>query len=255
MNIPGHFKCNCVAGYKKNAEGVCEDINECSSLNPCGANEDCTNTPGSHECTCEAGYRRDEASGVCLDINECVEYPDICGNNNTTFCKNIPSLWECHCVKYHKKDESGTCMAECNEGFTKFGTICYRVNKEKANFNDAKKLCRGKKAYLAKPKDAFQNEFVYNLLKGLDAPAWMGAEDFLKRGEFIWIGLSQRVGHGAEYTNWAPGQPNNKENNGEHCMEIHGPDSKRDPTWQAGQWNDAACTSLRYSVCQHQAKV
>ena len=43
------------------------DINECSTVNICGANKQCTNTPGSYTCTCNPGYREGR-NGNCQGI-------------------------------------------------------------------------------------------------------------------------------------------------------------------------------------------
>ena len=54
-------------------------------------------------------------------------------------------------------------------------------------------------------------------------------------GEFLWVDHTE-----LNFTNWAPGEPNNKGD--EHCGEIHS---------DTGVWNDMNCESNRLSfICQ-----
>lgn len=54
----------CQAGYKL-TEGVCEDVNECTT-NPCNKKtETCSNTPGSYRCKCKKGFVRTK-TGDCV---------------------------------------------------------------------------------------------------------------------------------------------------------------------------------------------
>lgn len=82
-NNEGSYKCNdchsackectaygpesclsCAQGYKQSS-GVCEDVDECESGNPCeGANEKCKNTQGSFTCGCNKNFQRKD--GVCV---------------------------------------------------------------------------------------------------------------------------------------------------------------------------------------------
>merc|ERR1712154_1912 len=55
LNFVGSYECMCAAGYQRNADSQCVDVNECEELNPgrrhdCGEYEECVNTPGSYEC-------------------------------------------------------------------------------------------------------------------------------------------------------------------------------------------------------------
>uniref|UniRef100_A0A2M4DS15 Putative nidogen n=1 Tax=Anopheles darlingi TaxID=43151 RepID=A0A2M4DS15_ANODA len=62
----GSSVCLCAQGYKRDAKGVCRDVDECADTSgvstggrpgtPCGVNAICKNLPGSYECQCPAGF-------------------------------------------------------------------------------------------------------------------------------------------------------------------------------------------------------
>lgn len=64
---------------------------------------------------------------------------------------------------------------------------------------------------------------------------WIGANDRITEGEFIWEGTGKVVNW------WNSGVPDNW-GNYEHCVEIY---------TSAQIWNDQSCTAERkYSVCE-----
>jgi len=80
VNAPGSYRCLCEAGYRF-VNGVCVDIDECGTNNPCPQQDItiCANTPGGYECRCKRGYQiasnaRPGSWGlgkVCEPIKEC----------------------------------------------------------------------------------------------------------------------------------------------------------------------------------------
>jgi len=77
--------CKCDAGFKANADGECEDVDECLA-DLCGPNTDCENIPGSYLCPCADGFN-ENTNGLCVDINECLLDPTPCDGNAD--CLNI----------------------------------------------------------------------------------------------------------------------------------------------------------------------
>ncbi|CAH0562249.1 unnamed protein product [Brassicogethes aeneus] len=108
---------NCLPGYRKNARGVCEDINECLS-NPCEATQKCININGSFRCSdtliCKVGYEPNDAGSKCVDINECSRGTHTC--HHTQICKNGQGYYTCECpLGYHIDKATFSCvdMDEC----------------------------------------------------------------------------------------------------------------------------------------------
>ncbi|CAJ0962393.1 unnamed protein product, partial [Mesorhabditis belari] len=81
------YTCDCKPGYaKKDPNGLCEDIDECTSdakvidhMKNKGSNVTCTNKIGSYELNCKIGYKSVEDKTtellVCGPVNECAEDP------------------------------------------------------------------------------------------------------------------------------------------------------------------------------------
>lgn len=121
--------CVCNPGYEgspQSAEG-CSDINECSSLSPCGQNTICTNTLGSFGCECRQGFVGDPFGSGCFDVNECAS--NICGPNVATGgCTNVPGGYNCQCKPgYGWSAVYGTgCtnINECLQGVCGPGATC-----------------------------------------------------------------------------------------------------------------------------------
>jgi len=106
------YTCTCFEGYENTDRfSACTDIDECATVDVCGANAQCANTIGSFTCTCDAGYAMDE-SGACVDIDECQD-PATCGNNAT--CANTEGSFTCTCDEGFSMDGSGACV-EDDEG-------------------------------------------------------------------------------------------------------------------------------------------
>ena len=69
--------------------------------------------------------------------------------------------------------------------------------------------------------------------------AWIGLNDQVKEGKFVWVGPM--------YTNWGPGEPNNAGN--EDCVEIV--TAKSYGKTFEGRWNDKSCNNKFSFICQN----
>ncbi|CAI5764412.1 fibulin-5 isoform X1 [Podarcis lilfordi] len=91
-NVPGSYSCTCNPGFILNEDGrSCQDVNECTTNNPCVQN--CVNTYGSFLCRCDPGYEL-EADGIsCTDMDECSFSEFLCQHE----CVNQPGSYYCFC--------------------------------------------------------------------------------------------------------------------------------------------------------------
>jgi len=103
-------------------------------------------------------------------------------------------------------------------------------------WHDAADLCRrvgGRLAALDEPGEQ-------DLLLGLGVgPLWLGLDDVLDEGEFVWDG-----GRPLGEASWGPGQPDDA-GESEDCVELR-PD---------GTWHDRDCSSLLPYVCEGQFSI
>ncbi|XP_055957125.1 fibrillin-1-like isoform X3 [Patella vulgata] len=111
VNFDGGYRCDCQDGYTKDANGNCEDIDECVDL-PCPQFETCSNTAGNYTCTCprDSFYTVNE---TCTDINECDTNKGGCQQN----CTNLDGSFRCECsTGYTLNSDAVNCtdINECN---------------------------------------------------------------------------------------------------------------------------------------------
>ncbi|KAK6180960.1 hypothetical protein SNE40_008919 [Patella caerulea] len=109
VNVDGGYRCDCQDGYMKDANGNCQDKDECVDL-PCALHEVCTNTIGNYTCTCPQGFT--VVAQVCTDNNECGVNNGGCQQN----CVNQNGTFKCECRSgYTLNNDSITCadIDEC----------------------------------------------------------------------------------------------------------------------------------------------
>ncbi|VDO71258.1 unnamed protein product [Heligmosomoides polygyrus] len=118
--------------------------------------------------------------------------------------------------------------------------------KEKVTFDEAEKACKAQKGHLASIHSKEENDFIYGLAKK-SLPK-------VNHDDLCWIGLRKSSkgwtwtdGSSTNYTNWAPGQPNNV-NKAENCAQLYNVDNFKSPK----KWNDYPCTK---KVCGYVCKI
>ncbi|XP_076467041.1 low affinity immunoglobulin epsilon Fc receptor-like [Babylonia areolata] len=129
---------------------------------------------------------------------------------------------------------------ECPTGWTAHGRSCYVFLPDRLTWLDAKVLCQSVHGDIVEIETPGENSFVKTLLNDHNAAnAWIGLQDFVVEGDFVWTS----AGLSAEYTNWGPNEPDNY-NTGQDCGVIAG---------SSGQWDDLECTGGLPVVCEMEA--
>ncbi|KAK7492745.1 hypothetical protein BaRGS_00016050, partial [Batillaria attramentaria] len=83
----GSYRCDCNAGYARNATAnTCDDVNECDD-SPC--DQTCTNSVGSYVCSCSSGFN--SVGDSCVAQTECVS--STCEQN----CRVVGGTEKCIC--------------------------------------------------------------------------------------------------------------------------------------------------------------
>ena len=97
--------CRCKLGFKRNQEGICVDIDECSTSDAkCDENADCSNTQGSYSCNCRQGFF---GTGFRCFVGSCSQ-------------SNCPARQKCI------SPTSTDC--ECEEGFVQNQSVCADID-------------------------------------------------------------------------------------------------------------------------------
>uniref|UniRef100_A0A2C9JE73 protein disulfide-isomerase n=1 Tax=Biomphalaria glabrata TaxID=6526 RepID=A0A2C9JE73_BIOGL len=104
-NTNGSYICSCPTGYEL-TNGVCENINECVSIQTSLCSHVCIDTPGSFRCQCEVGFKS-STNGTCIDIDECSYSTSGCQHK----CTNVESSHNCECFPgYRLLEDRRTCQ-------------------------------------------------------------------------------------------------------------------------------------------------
>ncbi|XP_004702423.1 fibulin-2 isoform X1 [Echinops telfairi] len=113
-NLPGSYRCNCKAGFQRDAFGrACVDVNECWASPGRVCQHTCENTLGSYRCSCASGFLLAADGKHCEDVNECES--QRCSQE----CANIYGSYQCYCRQGYQLAEDGhTCtdIDECAQG-------------------------------------------------------------------------------------------------------------------------------------------
>ncbi|KAI8487946.1 hypothetical protein Bbelb_343940 [Branchiostoma belcheri] len=198
VNKDGGYNCICNPGWT--GQNCHQDLNECDG-NPCEHGR-CVNKDGGYKCTCNPGWTGQNCQ---QDLNECTGNPcqhGRCVNKDGGYTCTCNPEWtgrHCHLAK------------PCPTGWSGYTNHCYKLMKDAATWEDAKKRCEQLGANLASITSYGEANFMNTIIT--DAPVG-------KWGIYlVWFGLHRNDGFrkftdGSQvfYTNWEPGQPNNNGN-------------------------------------------
>lgn len=112
----------------------------------------------------------------------------------------------------------------------------YRTVGKKSTFEKAKEMCENAGAYLVEPDNEEENVYVHDKMHEAFYGQWrfIGGTDEKKEDNWVWGNKEEPI----TFTNWWPGEPNDKY--GEDCMEMR--------YW--GKWNDVDCYTNNYYICE-----
>jgi len=128
------------------------------------------------------------------------------------------------------------CVGACPEGWEANEAHCYLWGNEKKNWTAAEDFCRGEGGHLATVNTNATKEFV---LEGLARKnlnwTWIGGSDIENEGVWKWTDCTPW-----EPVFWAPGQPDNTQNNQDCLTLVH------NWYWNNGvlnrMWDDLHCS-------------
>lgn len=172
------------------------------------------------------GFVADSDNDGINDINDAC----ICNlGNMPDGCVQPPHPNNCDVVAI-RTAVAATCPS-CIElsDFANPGCSMYFYNPNSLSGSQAQIFAEQYGGNLVSIQDATENQTVINALNanGLGGTIWIGFNDELQEGVFVWYDQKPVV-----YTNWAPSEPNNAGGN-EDCTQIY-PD---------GFWNDLDCNT------------
>ena len=123
----------------------------------------------------------------------------------------------------------------CPQGWRAFDDYCYLASSQVLTWSQARDFCIEKGGELVKITSERENDFVLAL-----------ARQRASSVKEIWIGLRRNAGgfywtdnSFSKYTNWAPKEPNNDQ---EQCVHMWTGHSDDLPYKASGTWNDLFCS-------------
>ncbi|KAK3582968.1 hypothetical protein CHS0354_027084 [Potamilus streckersoni] len=120
----------------------------------------------------------------------------------------------------------------CKQGYTMYGSSCFRVNKMPLTWNNAQATCAGDGGNLASLLSVYEAAYVDVITSDISTPIWIGLSDSKVRGTYSWAD-----GWALRYTKWAKDEPTMGTNDG--CVAMQG-----------SNWNDTVCDTVYPSLCK-----
>ncbi|KAI8484100.1 hypothetical protein Bbelb_382180 [Branchiostoma belcheri] len=218
-----------------------QDLNECTR-NPCQHGR-CVNKAGGYKCTCNPGWTGQNCQ---QDLNECDGKPCEHGR-----CVNKDGGYKCTCNPGWTGQNCQRAKP-CPTGWSGYKNHCYKLMKDAAKWEDAKKRCEQLGANLASITSRGEANFINTIITDAPKGEW--------NNHFVWFGLHREDGFRkftdgspVSYTNWHPGQPNDKRHlfsgfKGQDCVGMYSKTGKGCSGIMFGSvyvgkgwWNDEQC--------------
>ncbi|XP_027724283.1 E-selectin isoform X1 [Vombatus ursinus] len=115
----------------------------------------------------------------------------------------------------------------------------YASSEMNMTYEQARKYCQERYTDLVAIQNKNEIEYLNRTLTFSPSYYWIGIRKI--NGIWTWVGTQKPLTK--EAMNWAPNEPNNKQNN-EDCVEIY---IKRKEA--SGMWNDERCTKEKLALC------
>ena len=134
-------------------------------------------------------------------------------------------------------------ILECISGTVGHNTMCYKLHKQKATWDDAKEACEQGETELASASDEATNNFLSTTFGKTEAGhAWLGGYREVVTNTSSWKWTDKKWGpKNWGFTNWAPGEPKN--------------DSYLVTNYiKSGQWDDQEKDTENNFICQMSKK-
>ncbi|XP_072544691.1 macrophage mannose receptor 1-like [Salminus brasiliensis] len=115
--------------------------------------------------------------------------------------------------EFHTHFEAYT--AECQNGWTLFGSRCFRIFTAAANWTDSEQNCVTMGGHLASVHSSKEYIFIQDLVLNATNSTtytWLGGSDSAQEGVWVWTD-----GSAFNYSSWDSGQPDNHQNI-ENCL-------------------------------------
>lgn len=168
-----------------------------------------------------SGYVENKEDCDDLDPGVNPEAEELCdGLDQDCSGEGPDSVYECSC---EVKRLEGNSYLYCGDYLSWF---------------NARKVCKAMDTDLLSVHSFSSNKAVASLASSYEVFIWLGLTDYVSEGDWsTWAD-----GSAVTYTNWAPGEPNNFDND-EDCAEIG--------YYTDGRWNDNGCSGQHPFMCTY----
>ncbi|MBV99293.1 E-selectin, partial [Eschrichtius robustus] len=178
-------------------------------------------------------------------------------SQEASFYKGAPAGAVLHCswLTSHQNCKSGTRQKQQQLGrnqtpkqllhrtalllFKESGAWSYNASTETLTFDEASAYCQQRYTHLVAIQNQEEIKHLNSAFSYSPSYYWIGIRKI--NDTWTWIGTQKPLTE--EAANWAPGEPNNKQNK-EDCIEIY---IKRET--DSGKWNDERCSKKKLALC------